>query len=101
MGWFKSIVFVGSRQDTYVPFDSARIEVGEGALDEKNGNKYCQMAENIISQIKASAIYKVDVAFELQESNFDTMIGRAAHIQFLEDQALMKLLFYRYWDLFN
>ena len=46
-----------------MPFDSARIEVGPAVLDLENGNKFLQMADNIISQITAPAIYKVDVNF--------------------------------------
>jgi hypothetical protein len=59
------------------------------------------MAHNVVSQITAENFIKVDVNFKIEESTIDTMIGRAAHIHFLEHQAVIKLLIYRYWDLFN
>lgn len=83
--YFKSIVLIGSNQDSYVPFDSARLEVATSVLEQKYGEIIVEMSENIIGRIKAPAIYKVDVNFMINESNLDTFIGRAAHIMFLEN----------------
>jgi len=33
--------------------------------------------------------------------NLDSMIGRAAHIKFLESQALMRMLVYRFSNFFS
>lgn len=39
--YFKNIVLVGSLQDRYVPYHSARIEMCKTALkDKQSGNKY-------------------------------------------------------------
>ena len=35
LNWFKNIAFVSSWQDTYAPFDSARIQVGKKALKDQ------------------------------------------------------------------
>lgn len=51
IGWFQHIVLVSSYQDSYAPFDSARIQIGNLAKANKasdNGSVYIQMAQNIL-----------------------------------------------------
>jgi len=50
---------------------------------------------------KSSCIYRIDVNFKMEKKNIDTIIGRAAHIQFLENQVVMKMLIYRYPHFFG
>ena len=52
------------------------------------------MAYNILSKITKDSIKRVDVNFIIPEKNLDSFIGRTAHIQFLENQQFMKILFY-------
>ena len=40
LAWFKNIILVGSNQDQYVPFDSARIQICKEALNDQTPNKY-------------------------------------------------------------
>jgi len=54
------------------------------------------MAKNIMSNVQANAIHRIDVNFKINEANLDTMIGRAAHIRFLESQPLVRMILYRY-----
>jgi len=58
------------------------------------------MAKNILAHINAQCIYRIDVNFKLPQKNIDTMIGRAAHIQFLESQVFMRMIAYRYANFF-
>ena len=65
--WFKKVVFLGSHQDLYVPYYSARIQKHkESILDEKGqvkkGKIHCNMADNILSKAKGS-IMRLDVNF--------------------------------------
>jgi Putative serine esterase (DUF676)/Protein FAM135 len=101
-GWFKHITLVSSYQDQYAPYDSARIELStKTGTDQERAEIYEEMTRNLLSGINVEALYRVDINFRIPEKNLDTLIGRAAHIQFLENQALMKMIIYRYPDLFS
>ena len=54
LGWFKHILLISSYQDSYAPFDSARIQIGNLAKankDSGNGNIYIKMAQNILKNL--------------------------------------------------
>lgn len=56
------------------------------------------MSYNILSKITKDSIRRVDVNFYIPENSLDSFIGRTAHIQFLENQNFMKILFYSFDD---
>jgi hypothetical protein len=99
--WFKKIVFVGSHQDLYVPYYSARVQKHDLSLahsrDEvKKGKIHCQMVDNIISRVKG-CIIRVDVNFCIPQQynhsllrNIDALIGRAAHISFINNVEMVR-----------
>lgn len=98
--WFEYIVLVGSAQDEYAPISSARIEICEKSWkDQKNGPRYRKMAQNLLERISVTNVIKIDVHFQLNQS-IDTIIGRSAHIQLLENQEFLKTLVYSYPELF-
>lgn len=102
LGWFKHVVLMSSFLDTYSPYESSRVEVfRKTPTNSLKEAVYIQMAANIISQIKANELYRVDVAFNIKKSDINSLIGREAHLQFLESEALMKLFAYRYAHLFT
>jgi len=43
------------------------------------------MVHNLLSNIPAEVIFRIDVNFDITETNFDSMIGRKAHMLFLEN----------------
>lgn len=100
--WFKNVILVGSYQDMYAPFDSARIQISnkKELLAQQNGAYYMQMAKNIMERLTGDVLYRVDVDFRIEETNLDSFIGRTAHIQFLECQNLMKMLIHRFREFF-
>jgi len=54
LDWFKNVVLVSSYQDSYAPFDSARIQISSLAKANKDsgtGNIYIKMAQNILSNV--------------------------------------------------
>ena len=59
------------------------------------------MAENLLSKVRARALHRIDVAFAKTGVSVNSIIGREAHLQFLENEALMKLIVYRYSKLFT
>lgn len=100
--WFKTVVLLSSYQDMYAPFESARIQTSKKATQESTrGSVWANMAKNILSNITTDCVYRIDINFKLEEKNLDTMIGRAAHIKFLESQALMRMITYRYANFFG
>ena len=85
LNWFKHIVLVSSYQDSYAPFDSARIQICDRSNQDKSkGNVYNKMAQNILKNLPQDVLYRLDVDFSITDNNFDAFIGRTAHIQFLE-----------------
>ena len=94
---FRYIVLASSAQDSYAPFESARIEITPKA--DSLSIQY--MARKLLSDVKSDSLIRLDVHFELTERSIDTFIGRAAHIQFLENRKLCHILSYSYGFLFN
>lgn len=58
------------------------------------------MVTNIIGNIKAKSLIRVNIKFNGMNSNLDTFLGRAAHIQYLENDTLVKILVSRYESCF-
>ena len=52
------------------------------------------MVKNVLRSVKSGCLRRVDVVFEIGERNLDSLIGRTAHILFLESQELMKAILY-------
>ncbi|CAG9333136.1 unnamed protein product [Blepharisma stoltei] len=99
--WFKYVVLISSAQDEYAPFESARIEVpGIYAKELSSGSIYAKMVENILRRLSNSFILKLDVNFKLEQS-LDTIIGRSAHMQLLENHEFLRMLVYRYPQFFE
>jgi pimeloyl-ACP methyl ester carboxylesterase len=102
LNWFRYVVFLSSHQDSYVPFESARVEVSpQMAADHELGGIFLQMAANILMQLKQPLLYRIDVNFSMKKRSLDSMIGRRAHIQFLENEALMRTLVFSYPQFFS
>ena len=101
LSWFRNVILVSSAQDQYAPFESARIEVSTRVTkDYTNGPYYMEMASNILKQIGIERLKRIDVNFKIEGKSIDSAIGRKAHIEFLENQILMKILVYRYPEFF-
>ena len=102
LNWFKHMVLVSSFQDQYAPFDSARIQIcKEAAKDVSRGSGYIQMVNQMLGQAPFQVLYRLDVNFNIEETNIDSMIGRTAHILFLENEELLKMIVARYKIIFN
>jgi hypothetical protein len=46
-------------------------------------------------------LYRLDVNFNIEETNLDSVIGRTAHILFIENKDLMRMLVARYKIIFS
>ena len=50
------------------------------------------MVNNIFSKCNyLDVLYRLDVNFNIEETNLDSVIGRTAHILFLENEELLRL----------
>ncbi|XP_022895917.1 protein FAM135B-like isoform X1 [Olea europaea var. sylvestris] len=107
---FRNIILLSSPQDGYVPYHSARIEMCPASSGDssKKGKAFLEMLNNCMDQIRASSTeYRVfmrrDVNFDisLQGRNLNTIIGRAAHIKFLETDIFARFIMWSFPDLFR
>ena len=57
---------VGSYQDAYAPFESARIQQCKKAIEDSGkGALYQKMLENILGNLKIDRIHRIDVNFKI------------------------------------
>ena len=52
------------------------------------------MVKNTLKFVKSGSLRRVNVLFEIGDRSLDALIGRTAHILFLESQELMKAILY-------
>uniref|UniRef100_A0A8D3C2J2 Family with sequence similarity 135 member A n=1 Tax=Scophthalmus maximus TaxID=52904 RepID=A0A8D3C2J2_SCOMX len=94
--FFKNVVLVGSLQDRYVPYHSARIEMCKTALkDKQTGPVYAEMIENLllpVLQSKDCNLVRFDVIHALPNTA-NSLIGRAAHIAVLDSEIFLEKFF--------
>ncbi|KAI4296291.1 hypothetical protein L6164_036259 [Bauhinia variegata] len=106
---FRNVILLSSPQDGYVPYHSARIEMCPAAsLDySKRGKVFLEMLNNCLDQIRAASDHRVvmrcDVNFNTSSygRNLNTLIGRAAHIEFLESDIFSKFIMWSFPELFR
>ncbi|GAA0172840.1 hypothetical protein LIER_41412 [Lithospermum erythrorhizon] len=107
---FKNVILISSPQDGYVPYHSARIETCQASTGDhsKKGKLFLEMLNECLDQIRAPSpeprvFMRCDVNFDtsLQGRNINTMIGRAAHIEFLESDAFARFIMWSFPELFR
>jgi hypothetical protein len=101
LNWFNYVYLLSSHQDNYSPYESSRVQLNNSMISQKDKKteNYKNMVYNILSKITNNNLKRVDVNFVIQEKNFDSFIGRTAHIQFLENTDFMKTFFYSIEDI--
>ncbi|MCO5547611.1 hypothetical protein L7F22_001062 [Adiantum nelumboides] len=90
--YFQNVLLLSSPQDRYVPYHSARVEMCQAAVrDSRRGVVYTTMHRNCMDQILKPCIVernflRCDVNFNTssQARTLNNLIGRTAHIEFLE-----------------
>ncbi|MGH0164494.1 UNVERIFIED_CONTAM: hypothetical protein FKN15_006396 [Acipenser sinensis] len=94
--FFKNVILVGSLQDRYVPYHSARIEMCKTALkDKQSGPVYAEMIENLllpVLQNKECNLVRYNVIHALPNTA-NSLIGRAAHIAVLDSEIFLEKFF--------
>ena len=101
LDWFQHIIQTSSYQDFYSPFHSSRIEYGDQSKTDKKGAFIItKMVENQYKNIKIKNVIKVDFSFKKSKS-FESLIGREAHVQVLENSTLLMMMAYFYKNYFK
>lgn len=103
LGRFKHVVLLSSVQDCYAPYESVRLEKVPHTSSKTSqvAKVYDEMVDAILSGLAPERVIRIDVDLHLPESNIDTLVGRAAHIQFIENQTFMRMLIQSYGYLFE
>lgn len=98
--WFNHMVVVSSPQDLYSPHYSARIEIIQDLQKFGRNTKFLAKMGKMILDGR-DRIHRIDVDFSLPSTNFDNFIGRAGHIEFLENHIFMRTLLYLHPEFFE
>lgn len=99
--YFKWIALVSCKQDQFAPYESARAQLSTASDSQPDREIYGAMVRNIWESVRQEGVFRFDVNFSIPEKNLDAVIGRAAHIRFLECQPIMKMIMHNYSFLFR
>jgi pimeloyl-ACP methyl ester carboxylesterase len=98
---FKWIALVSSKQDNYSPSKSSRMEMDPAWEKSPSKDVYTSMVRSLWEGIDPERVLRIRAHFNLPEKNVDAMIGRVAHIRFIECQPIMRMLIHSYSFLFR
>jgi len=59
-----------------------------------------KMSSNILKKLVNWKVHRIRVNFKSDSKNFDTFIGRKAHIEFIDNPELVKTFLYMFDDIF-
>jgi hypothetical protein len=98
MAWFSHVILIGSKQDSYVSFHSAMVDLPVS----DNRPEYVAMQRGFLDSLSTNVLYKLNVYFDDSDARaVDKMIGRSAHIQPIDNEALMEMVIMRYRFMFQ
>jgi hypothetical protein len=98
---FKWVVLVSSKQDNYSPVKSSGVSLCTSWENSPDKAAYTSMVRNFWEPLDPDRVLRFSVNFHITENNLDAMIGRVAHIRFIECQPIMKMLIHNYGFLFR
>merc|ERR1719450_1361978 len=82
--FFQNVVLMSCWEDQYGPFRSARAELCSQWAGQVDREVMSEIVNNLWGPVHPECVSRLDVDFVLSERNLDSIIGRAAHIQFLD-----------------
>jgi len=59
------------------------------------------MVDRLNNKIINARVYRIDIGFNISKKNVNNLIGREAHILFLGNETLLKMIAYRYANVFK
>ncbi|PHJ23597.1 serine esterase protein [Cystoisospora suis] len=70
-----------------------QVATGDDDLQPMRQSRVVElMGRNLLSKVNPEKVIRLNVNFKISEKNFDSFIGRAAHILFLENQIFLRML---------
>ncbi|KAJ8610474.1 hypothetical protein CTAYLR_007762 [Chrysophaeum taylorii] len=107
--YFRYVVLVGSTQDCYVPMHTAHATIPRPAETDKkgDGSAYMQMAANLMKPItqktpndpKQTTVIRITLDHKFTQTNLDTVIGRAAHLAYIDSSSAVCLVLFSLYNL--
>jgi hypothetical protein len=93
---FQKVVFVSSPKDMYVPMYSARVCVcSKAETDPKLFQIYKSMALNLVSQVHPNRLVRITIDNNVGSAmTVNYLIGRTAHLCYLDNSIVVELLVY-------
>lgn len=93
---FKHTIFISSPKDQYVPLYSARVQSNSKIENDiVKGSHILEMANNILAQINPQSLVRITIDNNCGDSvNVNTIIGRTAHLSYLENSIVVQQLVY-------
>uniref|UniRef100_A0A672MQB9 Protein FAM135A-like n=1 Tax=Sinocyclocheilus grahami TaxID=75366 RepID=A0A672MQB9_SINGR len=94
--FFKNVVLVGSLQDRYVPYHSARIEMCKTALKDKQTAIFLETIKRLKLARRRTSFWhnESDVTCgQVLPNTANSLIGRAAHIAVLDSEIFLEKFF--------
>ena len=96
------MLLVSSSQDEWVPYEAVRLQVTtEANPDSPRGAGYKNMVSSMMNRLQTQVLYRMDVNFNIESSNLDSMLGRTAHMMVLQNEELLKMIISRYRVIFS
>jgi hypothetical protein len=99
---FSRVRLLGCKEDGYCPIESALLSYEPSGSTNGASERMMAMKTNLIKSMKTVDFESIEVTFEGMASKsswsltglFDSMVGRAAHINMLEDHKLADALIF-------
>ncbi|CAI2383209.1 unnamed protein product [Moneuplotes crassus] len=98
--WFDTVALIGSPQDGFSPVESSLIQPSERMEKITTSSNLLLMSDNIIKKLVDCRVHRISVNFQIPPGSIDTMLGRKAHIQFIDNTEILKNLVYTLNDVF-
>lgn len=100
--YFKHVLLASSPDDKYVPYHSARMEVPkECHKDKRYGIFYEEMVRNLLSDLDSVNLVRFDVYFRHSQLDLNSVLGRSAHISFLDHRLYILMFLTVYAEFFQ
>mmetsp|Transcript_18150 Transcript_18150/g.32499 ORF Transcript_18150/g.32499 Transcript_18150/m.32499 type:complete len:626 (-) Transcript_18150:869-2746(-) len=94
--WFEHVILVGSHQDSYTPVESSLVEVPQSAAVRHPDLDV--IAKNMLTRMKS--LSRIDANYKMKKRGFvDTLIGRAAHVECIDNEAVVRMIALRFYYL--
>lgn len=102
LNWFQNIIFASSKQDGYVNYESARIQLSDNLHKAgEDGRIYIEMIKNIFKKINIITVTRLSVDIRSKEKSIGWLTGKRPHIEFLESHNVINTILYRYSEMLS